>query len=125
MARSPHGSKTRYAEALRDVLKEGVPPKHLDLLRVHAGARSRSRSVGQLAEAVGYAHYGAANLQYGIFAHRIGEKLVLTAPPRGFWLHVVLDWAGRQPAEGDTQFVLREEMVHVMAACGVGLPTKS
>ncbi|MEI6536852.1 MAG: hypothetical protein WCN98_16015 [Verrucomicrobiaceae bacterium] len=52
-----------------------VHDNHIAILRTHAQAPGRVRTVTQLAEAVGYNGYEAINLQYGLLAKKIGEAM--------------------------------------------------
>lgn len=52
------------------------------MLAAHFRAPDRRITATDLANAAGYATYGAANLQYGIFAHRLCDALGFT-PPTG------------------------------------------
>jgi hypothetical protein len=112
------GTGEDYANALRAVIAEGVPEKHIELLRAHCLATRRTRTASQLARDVGYANYGAVNLQYGTLAHRVGSRLGLTEPPRGFWLFVLVDWAGSTDPSGHTRFVLRSPVVQALRRLG-------
>lgn len=62
------------------------------MLKAHANAPRHVTTASQLAKAVGYKNYRATNLQYGKFAHRVVRRLRVPAPPKGFWLYVLVDW---------------------------------
>lgn len=49
-------------------LAPDLPANRLKMLRAHFHAPDRCITARQLAEAAGYANYGAANLQYGLLA---------------------------------------------------------
>jgi hypothetical protein len=57
------GTTADYQRALGKVLSEGVPEKHLELLKAHCLAPRRTRTWRQLAESVGYANFNAVNVQ--------------------------------------------------------------
>jgi hypothetical protein len=112
------GSAEEYANALGTVIAEGVPEKHIELLQAHCLAPRRTRTATELAHHVGYANYSAVNLQYGRLAHRVGSQLGLIEPPRGFWLFVLVNWAGSTDPSGHTRFVLRSPVVEALKKLG-------
>lgn len=79
-SRDPYDLKAQHTpEEYKEALKRCRPllrgTKYLDLLRAHYRAPDHTITAGELAEAVGYAGWTAANLQYGRFAGAIAEKL--------------------------------------------------
>jgi hypothetical protein len=115
------GTAEDYTRALGTVIGEGLPVKHLHLLRAHCEAPKRKRTNDRLAKAVGYANYRAANLQYGRLAHRVATELGVRQKPNGFWLFVLVDWAhgvDRLDPKGHTYFVLREPVVEALRRLG-------
>ncbi len=70
-------SLPEYKTALRAVLSD-APDAHVAMLRAHAISPGHRITASDLARAAGYSGYGAANLQYGKFAHRICDELRLT-----------------------------------------------
>jgi hypothetical protein len=115
------GTVDDYTRALQTVLKEeGVPEKHLDILRAHCEAPDRTSTANKLAQAVGYANGNAVNLQYGTLAHRVATELGVPEPPKGFWLFVLVDWAGGFDSKGHTRFGLRKPVVEALRRLGYG-----
>ncbi len=74
-ARSLATSK-EYKAAL-SLLEDEMPLKHRLMLEVHYRAPGRRLTARQLAEKVGYASFGAVNLQYGTLARKICDILGL------------------------------------------------
>lgn len=71
----------QYVRSLPDVCA-GAPEGHLAMLEAHYRAVRRRITATDLAAAAGYSSYGAANLQYGIFAHKLCDAMSF-APPVG------------------------------------------
>jgi hypothetical protein len=119
------GTTKRYAAALGAVIDEGVPEKHVELLRAHFEAPGHIATARELARAVGYLNYNSVNLQYGRLAHRVANRLAIFKKPvcprargrnKGFWLYVLVDWAAEQ--SGDTRFVLRRPVIEALQRLG-------
>jgi hypothetical protein len=113
------GTADDYFRALQAVLKEHVPPKHLDMLREHFNAPDHTTTWKQLAQKVGYPDFNTVSLQYGTFAGRVAGQLGLSEKPldpngNGWWLWVLVHWADERDASGDTAFVLRPEVVKAL-----------
>lgn len=114
----------RYAMAIKGALRE-APHKHQELLVAHLLAPGHAQTYGQLAKAVGYAHYGSVNLQYGTLARRVAERLgIFERPPEGFWGIVLVDWTGDYDPSG-TQFRLRPEVVKALRSLGLADSSRS
>src|SRR5260370_19695637 len=99
MRKATFGTSDDYFQALRRVLGEAVPQKHLDMLREHLNALDHTTTWKQLAEKVGYPNFNTVNLQYGSFARRVARQLGLSEKPethpggeRG-WVWVLVHWA--------------------------------
>ncbi len=71
-------SAARFKEAL--LALRPINDNHLKMLREHFRAPGHRLTATQLAEAAGYADYGAANLQYGKLGREIGEYLSFPPP---------------------------------------------
>ena len=112
------GTAVDYTRALQAIVAEGIPHRHTALLQAHFDSPQHTATARQLAERVGYASYRGVNLQYGTLAHRIGERLGLAEPPRGFWLFVLADWAAERDVSGDTAFVLRQPLIEALLRLG-------
>jgi hypothetical protein len=74
--REPLATAEAYKAAL-SLLEEAMPPRHRLMLAVHYGAPMRTVTARSLASAVGYSHYGTANLQYGTLSRKVCEILGL------------------------------------------------
>ena len=107
----------QYAHAIAAALDQG-PEKHRELLQAHFQAPRRARTYSQLAEDVGYANYGAVNLQYGILAHRVADGLgIFDQPSEGFWGIVLVEWTGAYDPSG-SRFRLRPEVIEACESLG-------
>lgn len=112
------GNADTYLRAFSVLEKEGIPPKHLELLRAHVESANQTATWPELAQAVGYANSHAVNLQYGKLARRVAEQLGFSQPPRGFWLFVLVDWAKEHPDDA-TAYVLRRPVIEALARIGI------
>jgi len=77
--RSPEVSE--YVQAFRSMISD-FTDGHVAMLKAHYNASDQCITATQLAEAAGYANYGAANLQYGIIGKALAEELYLALPTR-------------------------------------------
>lgn len=118
MGQDQFGTVDDYFRAFEFVLHEGIPDKHLDLLRAHFDAPNHTATANELAKAVGDTSYRAVNLQYGTLAGRVAERLGIIQKPNGFWFSVLADWDEEQPA-GDTRFVLRKPVIEALLRLGL------
>lgn len=62
-----------FLRALREI--GPLHENHVAILRHHAQAPDHTMTMAEIAAAVGYNGYKAANLQYGLLAARIGSAL--------------------------------------------------
>src|SRR5262249_47630143 len=76
------GVPTRsFAHALKELEKSGEPSDRVRrFLSAHVSAPKRRITARELARAAGYRNYGGINLQYGLLAHRIRERLKEVGP---------------------------------------------
>jgi hypothetical protein len=117
------GTADAYASALTAVVKEGVPDKHMELLRAHFEAPQHTATAQQLARAVGYKNYRSVDLQYGNLAHRVARRLGVLEPPsvdgQRAWVFVLFRWADRVfDPNGNTRFVLRAPVIKALRRLG-------
>jgi len=113
------GTVDDYFRALQSVLREGVAPKHLAMLREHFNATNHTTTWWELARKVDYPNFNTVNLQYGKFAERVARQLGLTEKPldpngNEWWLWVLVHWADERDVSGNTAFVLRPEVVEAL-----------
>jgi hypothetical protein len=113
------GTSADYERALKAVLSQHVPPRHLEMLQEHYHSPKHTITWEALAEKVGYPTGGTVQLQFGIFAGRVAHELGLSEKPEGFWLYVLAKWAKRKDAKGHTQFMLREPVREAMQRLGL------
>lgn len=76
MAARSLATPKEYKAALA-LLEDEMPPKHRLMLEAHYRAPGRRLTARKLAEKVGYASFGAVNLQYGTLARKICDILGL------------------------------------------------
>jgi len=118
MSQARFAEAAQYARAIADALDRG-PEKHRELLQAHVAAPRQTRTYTQLAHEVGYANYGAVNLQYGILAHRVAENLgIFALPPEDFWGIVLVEWTDAYDPSG-SRFRLRREVVEALELLGM------
>src|SRR5262245_48024115 len=108
------GTAAQYRDAISEVLRAGIPPKHYALLQAHLCAPRHSASSAELADAVGYGGGRTVNFQYGALAHRIAAELGVFQPPRGYWFNVLVNWTGTRNEVGHMRFSLRPEVVKAL-----------
>lgn len=93
--------------------------KYLDLLKAQYSSPNHTITATKLAEAVGYANYNAANLQYGSLGHELAEVLGYTPPERSngepiwFWTISTGNDVESDPS-GHYEFVMRPELVEAL-----------
>jgi 5-methylcytosine-specific restriction enzyme A len=119
------GTTANYLRAFEAVRAEGIPAKHMALLRAHLAAPEYTTTWARLGETVGYPNGNSVNLQYGRFAERIARHLGLSAKPldphgTAWWLWVLVRWASERDPSGHTAFVLRHPAIEAAARIGIG-----
>lgn len=67
--------------------------RYLEMLKAHYRAPDHTVTAGELAEAVGFPSYSAANLQYGTFACDLCEAL---GRPREHGVAILVTFSGRE-----------------------------
>ena len=99
--------------AVRDRMTE----KQFRMLRYHFLARGASATQRQLSVEVGYANYGGANLQYGIFAGKLADAMGVTVNGD---LVFLLSTFLTEPdvAEGEIQLVMRGALISAIESLG-------
>jgi hypothetical protein len=76
MIADPIATPESYKTAL-SLLEDEMPQRHRLMLEMHYRAPGRQLTARKLAEKVGYASFGAVNLQYGTLARKICDILGL------------------------------------------------
>ena len=101
------GTVDDYKRVFEELRGEGIPKKHVALLKAHHGTKDRTATWAQLAESVGYQEGCAVNLQYGLFASRVARKLGIADRPRGYWIFDLVVWGPEtEPETGHTTYRL-------------------
>ncbi len=98
---------------------KGIHPNQIVLLKAHFNAPNHTATAARLAEAVPYKNYGGTNLQYGRLGQRVGAKLGISKPPKGCWVYVLEDDAGRDTESGDLTFTLRRPVIQALTRLGI------
>ncbi|MVW64171.1 hypothetical protein GPY61_30000 [Massilia sp. NEAU-DD11] len=120
-AASSVASVEQYKSALLALRDKNLPSSHFAMLRAQCRAPDTAITATQLAEAVGYESYHAANLQYGTLAFNLAGILGFT--PQLMHRDGSLCWwttlsvAGEGAAYEDAQqfhFVMRPELVQAL-----------
>ena len=73
-----------------------------EMLLTNYHAPGRTITAGQMARALGFASYGAANLQYGGLAKRVGDEVRIHPPHAELWILVTMNWP-----QGECEWTLR------------------
>lgn len=95
--------------------------KYLAMLRVHALSKNQTVTSSQLADAVGFENYNAANLRYGLLAHEIADIINYTPDQREKdksykWfmaLSIGID-ASKDTIDEQFEFVMRPELYEAL-----------
>jgi hypothetical protein len=104
-----------YKTAL-SLLEQNMPVKHRLMLEAHYRAPAHTITARSLAWSVGYAHYGAVNLQYGILARKICEIL-----GQRLKYHVLIVAEFVSPEDdprGEILWVMRPKLVRALEELG-------
>ena len=109
----------QYIRALEQLAEQGLTPSWKKLLRSHWAAPGHTTSAALLARAVGYPNYGAANLNYGRLAARVGALVGLPPGSMPFNLYAVATWdqSERDPA-GHFTFTMRPQLATALERLG-------
>lgn len=75
----PTISVGEYVDALRSI-EPSITDKQRSMLICHATALGQQVTMSELALRVGYANYGAANLQYGLLAGKLADAIGISRP---------------------------------------------
>jgi predicted HNH restriction endonuclease len=120
-ANEPIAPKESFKRALLMVRdKKKLTPTFLALLRYHCEAPDHTTTATRLAEALGLANFGAANLQLGKLAHLIADELEFQPEKRSdgkpMWWSTLASGRGASADTLDAQFefVMRPELVDAL-----------
>jgi hypothetical protein len=99
------------------LLEPDMPAKHRLLLEEHYRAPAHTVTARSLAWSVGYDHYGAVNLQYGILARKICE--ILGSPRLKYHVLIVAEFASPEDdPRGEILWVMRPELARALEELG-------
>ncbi|ARA91769.1 HNH endonuclease [Rhodothermaceae bacterium RA] len=111
---TPHSPHTPdagdYLEALKQV---GSRNHYISMLQAHYHAAERTITPKQMAHAVGYAHFGSANLHYGILARKVGDVLNYHPQPESLGTLVIFE-----KRQGEWHWIMRQEVAHALEMLG-------
>jgi hypothetical protein len=113
--KKPLATRQAYKTAL-SLLEGEMPPRHRLLLEMHYRAPGRAITARRLAGKVGYASFGAVNLQYGTLARKICDILGLR-----FEYHVSVVAEFVTPKTGwdrEILWVMRPELARALEELG-------
>jgi 5-methylcytosine-specific restriction enzyme A len=105
-------SPQRYRAAF-SALRDQITDNQLLMLRRHYQAPARTITAAQLARAVGYDHYGAANGQYGPLALLVGDRLRFR--PNKTRLGTLVTFEHRR---GEWHWLMRPEVARALEMLG-------
>lgn len=107
---------TEYRAGLAAV-RNGITEKQFRMLRHHYLSPDGSATQRQLSVAVGYANYGAANLQYGLFAGKLAEAMGIEV--NGVLVFLLSTFLRESDvADGEVQLVMRPELHSALEGLG-------
>ncbi|MCG3147930.1 MAG: hypothetical protein PCFJNLEI_01371 [Verrucomicrobiae bacterium] len=104
--------------AVRD--RDGIPPKHLAMLRAHCRAPNHTISTARLAPLVGYASHSVVNMQYGTLAHHLADALHYRPGPfsdgQPHWWRTLANGNDGAPVtdDGGYEWIMRPELVQAL-----------
>lgn len=104
-------TQSEYLQAL-DAIKPSE--QQLEMLRIHLSAPGRSLTARQLAKAIGFSNWNAANLQYGTFAGKLCKELRVEPEQN---LHVIATFL--KQANEEWQWQLRPNLVAALVEFGI------
>ncbi len=90
---------------------------HLRMLQANYNASNRTLTATELAKAVGYEDYGAANLHYGKLGHRVGMLLGWEPLPK-YKLEVLVDFKKPDQEHQEWRWVLKPKVAEAMERLG-------
>ncbi len=106
-------STSDYQRALARVQ---IAPHHKRMLAVHLHAPQRTLTATQMAHALGYSSYRAANIHYGTLGRLVCKVLGWAPLPR----QTVASLAKFQKRQGEWHWILRAEVAHALEDLGWG-----
>ena len=104
-----------FSEALKAA---NLSEKQIAMLAYHYRAPNHTISMGQLAEAMGYKKFNAANLHYGKLAARIGELLGLAEDEYGDNINILANPSHDKNNIGHFQWEMKAELVLALEQLG-------
>ena len=112
-------SKDEFIKAILAIRDKGKfrNTKFRELLTAQYSSNNYTITANLLAEAVGYAIYNAANLQFGKLGHEIANALNYEPPkrkngePMWFWTISSGKDASKETLDGQYEFIMRPELV--------------
>ena len=106
-----------YVAAFR-AIEARLTPKQRELLLVHHGSQARVTSATRLAEVVGFEHYNAVNLQYGLLGRAVGDQLGI-ALTESVAVGLLVDFVNPGVAENEHYlWVLRPNVAQALEELG-------
>lgn len=101
-------------EYLRALTAVNPSEQQREMLQIHLSAPGKSLTARQLAKAIGFSNWNAANLQYGTFAGKLRKELQVEPEQN---LHVIATFL-KQPNE-EWQWQLRPNFVAALIEFGI------
>lgn len=96
--------------------REEMTPKHLAMLRAHYHAPERTVTAGELARAVDFENFSAANLQYGTYARHLCDELGRSPE---FHIAILLTFTvGEKPGEEFIRWTMLPQVAEALEQLG-------
>jgi hypothetical protein len=109
-----------YMRALRS-LEPRLTPRYIQMLQFHYARAARTTTAPEMAKAMGFKSYGAANLHYGKLARLVGNLVGWTPGEEG---DIKLDvFAEFEKVRGQWQWIMRRELAQAIKGLGWEAPS--
>jgi putative restriction endonuclease len=90
-----------------------IAPHHLQMLRANYYAPNRTLTATMMANAMGYDHFSAANLHYGILGGLVGAKLGWDPLPQ-YKVNVLVDFKESDGSDKDLEWMMKPSVAQAI-----------
>lgn len=111
----PVPSAENYRKTL-EILAYSMTPKQRLMLVKHYRAPEHTVTASQLAEMVGYPNWRTVNLQYGLFAQKLADRLGWVLPPDAQSSYAVAWFEKSEGDEEHWQWHMHPELAEALVA---------
>ncbi len=105
-------SQQEYEAALRRVI-DTLPASHVRMLQAHCRAKDRTLTTRQLADAAGYKHWRAVNLQYGTLGRKLRSETGFDADGQASFVIASFE---KEDDEKEWRWIMHEELARALQA---------